>query len=94
MGLSTVVSNFPNTYFGSNNLSNGAVNRFYAGLDATVNSLVLTNLPVRAIVQYGDFANVATPNLKAFVARAGLAPRIVAFNTSARLTNLTWPYGG
>jgi len=94
MALSTVTASFANSYTGSNFLTNGAMNRFYLGLDATVNALVLTNLPVRAITQYGDFANVATPSLKAFAALVGTSPRLVAFTTVARLTNLTWPYGG
>lgn len=94
MGLSTVVASFANSYVGNNFATNVAVNKFYTGNAATVDPLVLTNLPVRATTQYGDFTNVATPFLKAIPARAGLAPRLVAVTTSARFGNLIWPYGG
>ena len=93
LGLSTVVQSYANTYVGSGNATTNAVNQFYAGLAAAVNPLVLTNLPVRAITQYGNFLKAATPFLKAFGASSKL-PRMVAFTTIARGGNVTWPYGG
>ena len=94
IGLSTNIQDKYVNPIASGFATANATNAFMMGLASTVSALLFTNLPVRAITQYGNFLKAATPFLKAYPALIGHAPRLVALNTVSRFGTLNWPYGG